>query len=117
MFSYRKMFFYGRKCCNGVRWKAIAPEVPRQVLLEPLEMPVQPLPDLAGPVVVDHAGGVQRNQHLIAEGLVDLPVSDVRGIDGPHLAPFAQREMDTFLRFPSSLQDFPPPAGGAGKEV
>ena len=21
VFSYRKMFFYGRKCCNGVRWK------------------------------------------------------------------------------------------------
>ena len=20
-FSYRKMFFYGKKCCNGVRWK------------------------------------------------------------------------------------------------
>ena len=22
VFSYRAMFFYGRKCCNGVRWKA-----------------------------------------------------------------------------------------------
>lgn len=22
VFSYRKMFYYGRKCCNGVRWKA-----------------------------------------------------------------------------------------------
>ena len=21
VFSYRKMFFYGKKCCNGVRWK------------------------------------------------------------------------------------------------
>lgn len=21
VFSYRRMFFYGRKCCNGVRWK------------------------------------------------------------------------------------------------
>ena len=21
VFSYRKMFFYGRRCCNGVRWK------------------------------------------------------------------------------------------------
>ena len=21
IFSYRKMFFYGKKCCNGVRWK------------------------------------------------------------------------------------------------
>jgi len=21
VFSYRKMFYYGRKCCNGVRWK------------------------------------------------------------------------------------------------
>lgn len=21
VYSYRKMFFYGRKCCNGVRWK------------------------------------------------------------------------------------------------
>lgn len=21
VFSYRKMFFYGQKCCNGVRWK------------------------------------------------------------------------------------------------
>ena len=21
VFSFRKMFFYGRKCCNGVRWK------------------------------------------------------------------------------------------------
>ena len=20
-FSYHKLFFYGRKCCNGVRWK------------------------------------------------------------------------------------------------
>ena len=24
VFSYRKMFFYGRKCCNGVRWKQSA---------------------------------------------------------------------------------------------
>lgn len=24
VFSYRKMFFYGRKCCNGVRWKRSA---------------------------------------------------------------------------------------------
>lgn len=21
VFTYRKMFFYGLKCCNGVRWK------------------------------------------------------------------------------------------------
>ena len=68
-------------------------------------------------MVIDHAGAVQGHQHLIAVGLVDLPVSDVRGVNGAHLATLPQGKVDAFHRLPLSVQDFPPPAGGTGKQV
>ena len=43
-------------------------------------MEVQALSLLAGPVVVDHAGAVERRQHLPGENLVDLAVRDVRDV-------------------------------------
>ena len=45
---------------------AIVPVVPCQVLLEPAVVPVKALPKLAGPIVIDHARSIQRNQHLVA---------------------------------------------------
>ena len=85
--------------------------MPVQMLLQPLEMPMQPFIPLAGPVIEDHAGVIQRDQYLAAEVLVDLPVCDVRRIDGPHLSALTQRKMDAFPRLPSAGQDLPPAAG------
>ena len=96
---------------------SITPEVPVQMVLEPIKLPVEALPLLAGTVVIDHAGAVQGHQHLIAVGLVDLPVSDVRGVNRAHLATLPQGKVDAFHRLPLSVQDFPPPAGGTGKQV
>lgn len=50
VYSYRKMFFYGKRCCNGVRWKQSVQNFEshlfsgtarrrRQVLEEHLEAP------------------------------------------------------------------------------
>lgn len=63
--------------------------MPGEVLLDPVEVPVQPLPDLAGSIVVYHAGGIERYKDLVAEGLVHLPVCDVRRINGPYLPALA----------------------------
>ena len=75
------------------------------------------LPSLAGPVVVDHARLVKGYQDFVAEGLVDLAIRDVRGVDGPYLAPFSQREVAAFLRLPLSLQDLPAAPGRPGEQV
>ena len=72
---------------------------------------------MAGPVVVDHAGAVERRQHLPGENLVDLAVCDVRGVDDPKLSPLPQGKTDCFSRPPCSIQDFAPALGRAGKQV
>ena len=55
-------------------------------------MKMQALALLAGAVVVDHAGAVERRQYLLGQHLVDLPVRDVRRVDDPKLSPLTQRE-------------------------
>lgn len=91
--------------------------VPPQLFRQAVIGPVQALLLLGGPVVVDHAGVIQRDQRLVAQDLVDLPVRDVRGVDGPHLAPFPQGEMTALHGLPRSLQDFTPAAGRPGKQM
>ena len=53
---------------------AISPEMPCQMLLEPLKLPVQPFSFLTGSIVRNHAWRIERNQNLVAEGLVNLSV-------------------------------------------
>lgn len=78
---------------------------------------MQALSLLAGPVVIDHAGAVERRQHLPGENLVDLSVRDVRCVDGPKLSPLPQGKADGFSRPPFPVQDPAPPLGRAGKQV
>ena len=68
---------------------SVAAIMPSKVLFDPVEVPVQPLPNLAGSIVVYHAGGIERYKDLVAEGLVHLPVCDVRRVNGPYLPAFA----------------------------
>ena len=192
VFSFRDMFRYGLKCCNGVRWKqstqnferhlfsgtarrrreilsgqwkpgkyvhftlrygadlfvqdqvpvslvdqgvgrgrekvvkihqehgALPPvlsELFPQLVLQQLVMEMQALSPLAGPVCIDHAGTVQRDQDIIAKGFVDLAVIDVRRVNGADLAALPQGKVDIFPRFPLAGKNFPPPAGGARKQV
>lgn len=95
----------------------VSPVVPVKLLLQTVICPVEPLASLAGPIVVDHARLIKGYEHFVAEGLVDLSVGDVRGVNGPYFSPLSQREVCAFLRLPSSLQDFPPAAGRPGKKV
>ena len=92
-------------------------KVPVQLVLDAPEMPVQALVPLAGPVVIDHAGIIERHQDLVAERLMYLPVRDVGRVDGPHLAPLTQGKMGAFPGLPAALQHLPPASGGAGKQV
>ena len=71
----------------------------------------------AGFVVVDHAGHIQRHQHLFGQNLVNLPILNVRRVYGPDLAPLFQGEMGGFARPLRSIQDLAPALGGAGKQV
>ena len=80
-------------------------------------MEVQALSLLAGSVVVDRAGAVERCQHLPGENLVDLAVRDVRGVDDPKLSPLPQRKTDRFSRPPFPIQNLAPALGRAGKQV
>ena len=91
--------------------------VPPQLFSQSVIGPVQALLLLGGPVVVDHTGVIQRDQRLVAQDFVDLPVRNVRGVDGPHLAPFPQGEMVALHGLPRSRQDFPSPAGRPGKQM
>ena len=92
-------------------------KVPVQLVFDAPKMPVQALAPLAGPVVVDHAGGVEGDQDLVAVCLMHLPVCDVRGVDGPHLTPLTQGKVGAFLGLPAALQHLPPASCGAGKQV
>lgn len=98
-------------------FSAISPVMPPQMIFKPAEGEVKAFPPLARPVVIDHAGAVEWNQNIVAKGFVDLPISDVWGVDGPHLAALPQSEMGTLLRLPRPIQHLPPTGGGAGKEV
>ena len=88
-----------------------------QLVLQQLVMEMQALSPLAGPVCIDHAGTVQRDQDIIAKGFVDLAVIDVRRVNGADLAALPQGKVDIFPRFPLAGKNFPPPAGGARKQV
>lgn len=70
--------------------------MPSKMLLDALEMPVKSLPALAGPVVVNHAGAIKRNQDLVSVGLVDLSVRDVRRVDGTDFPALAECKVDAF---------------------
>ena len=50
-------------------------------------------------------------------GFMDLPVGNVRCVNGPHLAPLTQRKVDALLGLPLSLQDLPTSAGCARKQM
>ena len=91
--------------------------MPAQLFLKLPEMPMQALALLAGPVVLYHAGAVQGHQHIIAKGLMHLPVRHMGRIYGPHLAPFPQGEVGAFHRLPPLLQHQPAALGCAGKQV
>ena len=47
----------------------------------------------------------------------DLAVIDVRRVNGADLAALPQGKVDIFPRFPLAGKNFPPPAGGARKQV
>ena len=64
---------------------AIAPEMPMKLFLQAAEVPVKALVPLTCPVVIDHSGVVEGDQNFIAQGFVDLPVSNVGRIYGTHL--------------------------------
>ena len=68
---------------------AVAAIMPGEVLFDPVEVPMQPLPNLAGSIVVYHGGGIEWYEDLVAEGLVHLPVCDVWRVNGTYLPAFA----------------------------
>ena len=71
-----------------------------KLLLEPMVGEMQPHPAPAGPVVIYHVRGVERYQNVVALGLVDLPVGNVRGVDRSDLPAFLENEVTAFLRLP-----------------
>lgn len=79
---------------------AISPMMPGKMFFDTLEMPMKSFPALTGPVVVNHAWAVERNQNFVSVGLMDLPVCDVRRVDRSHFPTFAKGEVDTFPRLP-----------------
>ena len=85
---------------QGTLQAMLAVMVP-QVLGQASVMEMQAAAFLAGFVVVDHTGHIQRHQHLF----------------GQNLAPFFQGEMGGFAWLPCSIQDLAPALGGAGKQV
>lgn len=95
----------------------VSAEVPMKLLLEPMVGEMQPHSAPAGPVVIYHVRGVERYQNVVALGLVDLSVGNVRGVDGPDLPTFLENEVAAFLRLPRPVQHLAPAGGRAGKEV
>lgn len=65
---------------------AIAPEMPMKLFLQAAKVPMKALVPLTCPVVIDHARVIKRNQNFIAQGLVDLSVSNVGRIYGAYLS-------------------------------
>jgi hypothetical protein len=76
------------------------PVVPAQLFRQPAVMEVQALVLLAGPVVIDHPRAIQRRQDVLGQGLVYLPVIDVRRVNGAGFSALGQGETDIFSRFP-----------------
>ena len=88
-----------------------------KLILDTAKMPVQAFSYLAGPVIINHAGTIERNQDFVAKGLVYLPVSDMGRVNRPHFPTLAQSKMAAFFRLPFSVQHFPPTPSGAGEQV
>lgn len=55
--------------------------VPPQMFFQAAVCEMKAFPPLTCPVVIDHAGAVERNQNIVAKGLVNLPVCDVGRVD------------------------------------
>ena len=91
--------------------------MPPQLLLQAPEAEVQPLSLYAGPVVVDHAGAEQGEQAAPGQGLVLLPVLDVRRVYGPGLSPLPDGEAHVLVRPPFPVQQLSPLPGGTGEQV
>lgn len=96
---------------------AIPSVVPMQLFLNALEMPMKSFPALTGPVVVNHAGAIERNQDLVSVGLMDLSVRDVRRVNRAHFPALAEGKVDAFPGLPSFVQNLPPPLCCARKQV
>ena len=79
---------------------AIPSVVPMQLFLNALEMPMKSFPALTGPVVVNHAGAIERNQDLVPMGLMNLPICDVRCVDRAHFSALTESKVDTFPGLP-----------------
>ena len=101
---------------QGALQAMLAVMVP-QVLGQASVMEMQAAAFLAGFVVVDHTGHIQRHQHLFGQNLINLPILNVRRVYWSNLAPFFQGEMGGFAWLPCSIQDLAPALGGAGKQV
>ena len=63
--------------------------MPSEMLLDTFEMPMEPFPALAGPVVVNHTGAIKRNQDFIPVCFMNLPVGNVWRIYGAYLSSLA----------------------------
>ena len=87
---------------QGTLQAMLAVMVP-QVLGQASVMEMQAAAFLAGFVVVDHTGHIQRHQHLFGQNLINLPILNVRRVYWPNLAPFFQGEMGGFARLPRSI--------------
>lgn len=68
-------------------------------------------------VVVDHAGAIQRFQHLFAENFVDLSICDMRSVNRANFATFAECEMDGWFRSPTLVENLTPPFCRTGKQM
>ena len=96
---------------QGTLQAMLAVMVP-QVLGQASVMEMQAAAFLAGFVVVDHTGHIQRHQHLFGQNLINLPILNVRRVYWSNLAPFFQGEMGGFSWLPCSIQDLAPALGG-----
>jgi len=87
---------------QGTLQAMLAVMVP-QVLGQASVMEMQAAAFLAGFVVVDHTGHIQRHQHLFGQNLINLPILNVRRVYWSNLAPFFQGEMGGFAWLPRSI--------------
>ena len=95
----------------------IPAEVPTKLFLQTPICPVKPFPSLARSVIIYHAGAIKGYQDLIAQGLMDLPVCHMRGINRADFPTFRQGKVGAFLEFIPPLQYIFPAAGRSRKQV
>lgn len=74
--------------------------MPGKMFFDAPEMPMKSFPALAGSVVINHAGAIERNQDLVPMGLMNLPICDVRCVDRAHFSALTESKVDTFPGLP-----------------